>query len=147
MIIAVTAFRDYRDAGFIRSTLGSWLLWCQERCEHMHVRVGDAPGGDAITYDWCRQHSLSYDIGYKVFRADWDRYGRGKGSPAGPIRNKQMLTGEGDPVAGYADLLLGFPRTDGARITVPGSGTWGCVIMAAELGIKVEIPPYVKGQQ
>jgi hypothetical protein len=62
---------------------------------------------------------------------------------AGPQRNREMLQGKGDPYKGPTDLLLGFPNPN-ARSTVPGSGTWGCMMEATLMGIRVEIPPYIR---
>lgn len=137
MIIAVSGWRDYADATFIRKELMvfSSLRACSMRGP-LHVRVGDAMGADAITRRWCEEAGVSH----QVFRADWNLYGK----QAGPIRNNWMLMGIGDTGSPNipADLLLAFPRTDGQRDTVPGSGTWGCCIEAAVLGIEVRIPPH-----
>lgn len=134
MIIAVTGFRDHKDGAFICASLR------QARDMPgvaLHIRVGDAWGADFITETWCKQNGVSHH----VFKAR--RFPGGALMPgAGPERNENMLLGKGDPTVGPTDLLLAFPRTDGVRITVPGSGTWGCVIRAQELGIKVTIPPY-----
>ncbi len=133
MIIAVTGYRDYRDGTFIRNTLRG----IQERFGvPLHIRVGDAWGADEITRMWCQANRVSF----MRFIADWD----GLGKQAGPERNTRMLLGTGDPVTGPTDLLLGFPRTDGTPIRVPGSGTWGCIIRAYELRIPVEIPAHRK---
>lgn len=138
MIIAVTGYRGYTDAVFIRKELMIFnsLRVCSSYGP-LHVRVGDADGADAITVLWC----LDNDVSYHMFKAE--RYPGGALMPgAGPARNRRMLLGIGDHVPGPTDRLVGFPRTDRVRITVPGSGTWGCLIKAAELGIRVEIPPY-----
>lgn len=129
MIIAVTAWRNHTDGAFIRGQLEYW-----RGPYPLHVRVGDATGGDAIVLKWCRDNGISHH----VFAADWVQFGR----MAGPIRNHDMLVGAGDPVTGLTDLLLGFPRTDGTRSMIPGSGTFGCIVEATLLGIRVEIPAY-----
>lgn len=136
MIIAVTGWRDYTDAGFINANMDYYAYDVHLVPSQMHVRVGDARGGDAIVLRWCKERGISH----QRFDADWKLYGR----RAGPIRNNWMLMGIGDKVyPGIpADLLLAFPRTDGVRDTVPGSGTWGCCIEAAVLGIEVRIPPH-----
>lgn len=140
MIIAVTGYRHYTDGAFIRGVMMAHnsLRMCSAYGP-LHVRVGDATGADAIVEKWCADNGVSHH----VFRAD--RYPTGALMPgAGPARNRRMLLGIDDPVRGETSLLLGFPPTDRRKITVPGSGTWGCMIKAAELGIKVEIPPYRK---
>lgn len=132
MIIAVTGFRDYQDRRFIRSHMDIW-----RGPGPLHIRVGDAQGADAMVLEWCMDHSVSYHVFYA------QRFPSGALHPGeGPARNRRMLLGTGDHVAGATNLLLGFPRTDRGRITVPGSGTWGCLIKAAEMGIRVEIPAY-----
>lgn len=138
MILAVTGYRDYADEEFIRSYLNTWksLYHCSSFA-FLHLRVGDASGADAMARKWC----LDNEISHHVFAAD--RFAGGALKPgAGPARNRRMLLGIGDPVSGSTGTLVGFPRTDRVRITVPGSGTWGCMIKAYELGIKVEIPAY-----
>jgi hypothetical protein len=99
----------------------------------LHIRVGDADGGDAAVRQWCQGLGISHH----VFEADWGKYG----TAAGPIRNREMLEGKGDPVQGPTELLLGFPGRK-RPIRVPGSGSWGCCIEAALMGIRVEIPAY-----
>lgn len=137
MIIAVTGYRGYTDGAFIRTCMNHYDLKAHSIFEKLHVRVGDATGADAIVLQWCREIGISHHM----FEAE--RYPGGALKPgAGPARNRRMLLGIGDHVSGPTDRLVGFPRTDRVRITVPGSGTWGCMIKAAELGIRVEIPPY-----
>lgn len=132
MIIAVTGYRDYRDGQFIRQSLREVQMRFGVQ---IHWRVGDALGADEIVRMWLQANGKPY----QRFIADWE----GLGKAAGPERNERMLLGLGDPFHPQpADLLLGFPRTDGVKIKVPGSGTWGCLIRASELGIRVEIPPY-----
>lgn len=136
MILALTGFRRYSDERYIHSYLDTWksLYTCSSARSFLHVRVGDAPGADSFVVRWCQRNRVSHN----VFYADWDNDGKS----AGPHRNERMLLGQGDHVAGPTWLLVAFPRTDGVKISVPGSGTWGCVIRAFELGIKVEIPQY-----
>lgn len=130
MIIAVTGYRGHRDGAFIRGQLGNFLGPFP-----LHIRVGDAMGADFFVLKWCEQNAVSH----KVFRARWEELGRS----AGPERNERMLRGQGDTVRqGPTELVLVFPRTDGVKIAVPGSGTWGCAIRAFQLGIRVEIPAY-----
>jgi hypothetical protein len=139
MIIAVTAWRHWTDVRFIEDILWKWH---RDRGGSIHVRVGDAQGGDEIVRNWCQRINVSH----KVFYADWKTHGSHQGSPAGPIRNHQMLAGIGDQMAGQAHVLLAFPGRK-RPIRVPGSGSWGCCIEAAILGIQVVIPAYkeVKG--
>ena len=129
MIIAVTGWRHYTDGAFIRGHLNNF-----RGPFPLHIRVGDATGADLFTLNWCQANKISHH----VFYADWERYGKS----AGAIRNVNMLNGVGDRIIGPTDLLLGFPRTDGMHSKVPGSGTFGCIIEATLLGIRVEIPAY-----
>lgn len=133
MIIAVTAWRNHTDSAFIRGQLELW-----RGPFPLHIRVGDAEGGDAIVLKWCQDNGISHH----VFKAR--RYPSGALMPgAGPQRNLEMLLGRGDPVTDEpTGILIGFPRTDGVRSTSPGSGTFGCVIEATMRGIRVEIPAY-----
>lgn len=136
-IIAVTGWRDYTDRTFIRAQLVQLDLRAHATFETLHIRVGDATGADDFTLGWCRDNGVSHH----EFRAR--RYPSGALMPgAGPQRNREMLAGHGDPVTGPTQLLLGFPRTDGVRSTVPGSGTWGCLVEATLMGIKLEVPAY-----
>lgn len=138
MILAVTGFRDHADERFVRSQLlGIWI-----GSYPLHVRVGDAQGADAFTVRWCEDNGVSHH----VFKAQ--RFASGALVPGeGPARNRRMLLGIGDHVTGPTNVLIAFPRTDRVPIKVPGSGTWGCLIKAAELGIRVEIPPYRKADK
>lgn len=139
-IIAVTGWRNHTDGAFICGQLHIMLSRCRMLGEPLHVRVGDATGADEITAKWCNDTQDEL-LTFHVFRAR--RYPGGVLMPgAGPQRNEEMLRGYRDPTPGPTELLLGFPRTDGKRDTVPGSGTWGCCISAALMGIKVEIPAY-----
>lgn len=134
MIIATTGWRNHDRPGHIQGVLDNLLDWHELHGVKLYVRVGDAGGADEAVRLWCIDNID--EVALTVYHADWDRYGKN----AGPMRNKAMLLGIGDGNV-LADLLLGFPRTDGQRDTVPGSGTWGCIMTAALMGIKVEIPP------
>lgn len=125
-IVAATGWRGHTMGLFIH---GQMAKICANR--EVHVRVGDAAGADAHVRNWC----LSNRVSYTVYRADWDNHGK----QAGPIRNNAMLLGLPD---GYrmADLLVGFPEPSKFP-RIPGSGSWGCIGRAFELGIEVVIPP------
>lgn len=134
MIIATTGYRGYTDGAFIRASLNRLLAWCQQNNRRLHVRAGDCRGADAIVLKWCQDNSVSHH----VFYADWGN----SDLSAGPERNARMLKGAGDRISGPTELLMAFPRPGNGRVRVPGSGTWGCCIQAAELGIRVDIPAY-----
>jgi len=135
MIIAVTGYRHYTDETFIHTVMDDYRARLGGGRE-MHVRVGDAEGADKMVLEWCKSHGVSH----REFKAM--RFVSGALMPdEGPARNRRMLLGTGDWVAGLADLLIGFPRTRG-MIRVPGSGTWGCMIEAASLRVRIEVPAY-----
>lgn len=129
-ILAVTAWRFHQDRNFIEAWLGHYAYAYGGR---LHVRVGDASGGDAITARFCQDMHISYYVYYA--------HAQKHGWPAaGPIRNRDMLTGaEEDRTP--ADELLAFPQPN-IKPRIPGSGSWGCVGEAFVQGIHVTIPPY-----
>jgi hypothetical protein len=62
------------------------------------IDVTEIVSGGASGVDSCAiYYANEYNIPYRVFLADWTKYGQA----AGPIRNKQM--------AEYADILIAFP--------------------------------------
>lgn len=137
MIIAVTGFRDYKDRAFIHNVMDRVHQAHITALVRIHVRMGDAPGADDMVLQWCRERGVSHH----VFVAD--RFPSGALKPhAGPWRNRRMLTGTGDPVTGIAQLLLAFPNPAQGSARIPGSGTWGCMGSAVEMGIEVLVPPY-----
>lgn len=74
--------------------LSEWITRYMEifKLAPTEIVSGGAPGIDACGEAWAIENN--YPL--KIFRADWDKYGRG----AGPRRNSEM--------AEYADLLLAF---------------------------------------
>lgn len=59
------------------------------------IEITEVVSGGARGIDWCgEQYAIANDIPYKVFHADWKRFGVG----AGPLRNVEM--------AEYADALI-----------------------------------------
>ena len=144
MIIAVTGWRHWTDGVFIRNCLYETIdKYGVKYGVPLHVRVGDAGGADTFVRRWCQNNSDR--VTFQVFYARWDIHGSHPGSPAGSIRNKEMLEGKDDTVTGPTELLLGFPSRR-RPVRVPGSGSWGCMVEAALMGIRVEIPAYKDGQ-
>lgn len=151
MIVAVTGWRYYTDRDFIWRHLDDMLTWHEREEATMFVRVGDATGADEITAAWCTERSAQGgEVEHTVYHADWTGFGRS----AGPKRNYRMLTKETLWVPSQqrrverdrlADYVLGFPQpfTMGK---VPGSGTWGCLMTAALLGIEIRVPAYQRGE-
>ena len=153
MIVAVTGWRHYEDREFIWRHLDDMLRWHEEQGAMMYLRVGDATGADEITAMWYQQRGQkenSQFLAMTKYFADWE----GRGKAAGPERNLRMLTKEPLWVPSQqrqverdrlADYVLGFPQpfTMGK---VPGSGTWGCLMTAALLGIEIRVPAYQRGE-
>jgi len=133
MILTVSGWRDWKDPEFV---LAHFLPYVNDYQFTLYVRVGDAPGVDQVIRDWLVQHSVPW-IRYK---ADWDAYGKG----AGPIRNGEMLRGEGlhdlHPNT-ITDRLLAFPQP-GINWKTDKSGTVDCILQAAGLGVHVDVPGY-----
>lgn len=103
MRVIVTGSRDWPDRRGVWNALDE--LQEQQRGRLQVVHGGCPTGADAAAGDWC----LFRKVTPRVFRADWERYGKA----AGPMRNQNMID-EG------ADLVLAFVRNDsrGARDTV-----------------------------
>lgn len=110
-------------------------------------RVGDNPAGwdESIRKLWLTQRNRngwyhpqlwgrrSLD---RTWVAEWSKLGL----RAGPERSRAMLRGDGsgDPVDGFADLLVALPQPGVRR---QGSGTWAAIDIAAELEIPTMIIP------
>jgi len=64
------------------------------------VVSGGADGVDTLAERWAKEQGLSW----KVFPADWNKYGRG----AGPIRNQQIVN--------FMDFMIAVPgiKVDGS---------------------------------
>lgn len=140
MILAVSGWRDWQDMSFVFNRLALQVLLFD--VGQIHLRVGCCPTGvDRFTRTWATAHPSAL-ASFTVYNAKWDTLGK---KAAGPIRNRQMLRGEGndqDPNSyALAEKLLAFPEP-GVKMRSPGSGTVGCLIEANLLGIDVEIPGY-----
>lgn len=124
LIIAGTrSFNDYELLRNIVSTLfmkrHCWTIdWNEE------IVSGAAPGADTLAV----RYATEADIPFKVFPADWKKYGRS----AGPRRNRQM--------AEYADAAIVF--WDGKS-----RGTQNMIQQMRELGKPVEVIIYPKGAE
>jgi hypothetical protein len=59
------------------------------------VYVGDAKGVDAMAVRWCQENGITY----RIFKAEWDLYGRG----AGPERNGEMIMAGGQALIAFWD--------------------------------------------
>lgn len=84
---------------------------------------GEAKGADTIS----RQVAESLGMIVLKFPADWTKYGHHKGSPAGPIRNRQMLDQKPDKVYAFHNDIKN------------SKGTKDCVTEAILRNIPVKI--------
>lgn len=80
------------------------------------VVVGDAEGADRLVRTFCKR----LEIPFEVFKADWEKHGRG----AGPIRNKEMI----NVLEKSPGMVVAFPG---------GRGTDNCIKQAKEAGFLV----------
>lgn len=120
--ILVTGSRHLNDAGRL-------FVW-----NRLAQVIGEVPGarvvlvhGGAAGVDQAVQMMVDTYAGPTV-TAEQARYvERGSGRYAGPKRNAHM-------VSLGADLCLAFPR-------LASKGTWGCIRLAADVGIPVRIFP------
>jgi hypothetical protein len=140
MILAVSGWRGWTDHIFVIRQLRGYV---DMYGPSLYIRVGDATGVDEMTRAWLKfqADTRGIYISHTVYYADWEKHGR---PAAGPIRNRQMLRGEGpndlDPNV-HADVLLAMPQP-GVKMRSPGSGTVGCILEAHLLGISLDIPGY-----
>lgn len=96
-----------------------WQVDCYEE-----IVSGGAPGADTLAV----RYATEAGIPFKVFPADWKKYGRS----AGPRRNRQM--------AEYGDAAIVF--WDGKS-----RGTQNMIQQMRELGKPVEVVIYPKGDR
>lgn len=106
MRIVVTGGRDYKDKVYLFSVL--------DDLDISFMAMGDAKGADELA----KEYAVVKNIPYRVFKADWDLYGK----KAGPIRNEEMIK------IIEPDLVVAFRG---------GKGTEDCVRKAMELSIPV----------
>lgn len=116
MRICFTGGRHYNGSAMALFVLD--LL--RETDPSAELHVGDCPTGlDEMIRDLAQ---LNPD---RVWKADWTKHKLA----AGPIRNREMLMGNGHK----ADLLIAFPGKD---------GTENCVSQALQLGIPMLRVPF-----
>ena len=124
LIIAGT--RSFNDYELLRNIVSA--LFMKRRCWTINwneeIVNGGAPGADTLAV----RYATEADIPFKVFPADWKKYGRS----AGPRRNRQM--------AEYADAAIVF--WDGKS-----RGTQNMIQQMRELGKPVEVVIYPKGDR
>ena len=79
MNLIIADCRDFTDRDFIYERIDSFI---KEYGEPDLIIEGGASGVDRIAGEYARDHNISL----KIFKADWNKYGRA----AGPIRNEEM---------------------------------------------------------
>lgn len=124
--LIVAGTRSFNDYELLRSVIAQlfmkrhcWIIdWNEE------IVSGGAPGADTLAV----RYATETGIPFKVFPADWKKYGRS----AGPRHNRQM--------AEYADAAIVF--WDGKS-----RGTQNMIQQMRELGKPVEVVIYPKGDR
>lgn len=125
MRVIVTGSRD-ADEQEVRDALEHFWFERAKRMgggkftrELMIVQGGCPTGADRAAREWARLRNITAE----THEADWDLHG----PAAGPLRNKRM-------VEAGARLCLAYPLREGES-----RGTWGCIHLCVEAGIKVEV--------
>ena len=124
--LIVAGTRSFNDYELLSSILAA--LFMKRRCWTIdwneEIVSGGAPGADTLAV----RYATEADMPFKVFPADWKKYGRS----AGPRRNRQM--------AEYADAAIVF--WDGKS-----RGTQNMIQQMRKLGKPVEVVIYPKGDR
>ena len=116
LVIMVTGSRKHTNRPFIREVLNSFLPRVYRN--EVSLILGGASGADEIVRDWAQRLLVPY----KIFEANWPRYGR----PAGQIRNSVMLDQKPSIVLAFP---LGEPHENLSR------GTYNAIEEAIRRGI------------
>ncbi len=118
MKVLITGGRNYTNQALVNQVLDALLV----RYPAMVLIHGDAKGADTLGRMWAECHSVPH----VPYPAEWDKHkppeGSNRKNPAGPIRNRKMLT-EGKP-----DLVVAFAG---------GSGTADMVQIALDAGVRL----------
>lgn len=123
--LIVAGTRSFNDYILLYKKVYSFLaLRCWQVDCYEEIVSGGAPGADTLAV----RYATESDIPFKVFPADWNKYGKS----AGPRRNRQM--------AEYADAAIVF--WDGKS-----RGTQNMIQQMRELGKPVEVVIYPKGDR
>lgn len=113
--VAVVGGRDFKDYSLLRNTLNNLY---GEVCP-ITVVSGGARGADNLA----EKYAKCYNMNLKVFKADWETYGKS----AGMIRNKEIVK--------YADEVVAFWNGE-------SKGTKNTIDTAEKMGKKVTIISY-----
>lgn len=113
----IAGSRTFNDYKFFASTLNK-IFKTQKPSE---IISGGCRGTDTLA----AKYAIKHKIPFKVFPADWNKYGKA----AGPIRNIEM--------AEYGDYLIAFLDVDSKS-----RGTRGMIKIATEMGLDKMIVEY-----
>ena len=92
MIIAISGCRNYNNYNTIKEYLDNNI----KNIDNLIIHVGDAKGVDKLVIQYCKNNNIEY----KIFYANWNKYGK----PAGPIRNIEMIKN--------SQKLIAFPSEE-----------------------------------
>lgn len=110
MIASFSGSRDFTNYEYVSNVIKHYLPYITK------IHVGDAKGVDSLVVRFCSENNINYQI----FKADWNKYGKG----AGPIRNRELING--------TSILIAFPSNN-------SKGTISAINIANELNINVHI--------
>lgn len=100
--------RNYSDWAFMHATLHALV---DELGDFPTLIIhGDAPGADTLGKLWAEWWKIPTD----AHPADWEKYGK----PAGPIRNREMLTLNPDAVIGFLNKPRKLSRGTNDMLTI-----------------------------
>jgi hypothetical protein len=116
--LLVTGSRHLRDSAFVSCKLETLLQGVVRAGRPVVIVHGAEPNGADW---WADRYAVSKGYGLEPHPADWQTLGKG----AGPARNRAMV--ETRP-----DACVAFPAGE-------SRGTRGCVFLAAQAGIPVQV--------
>ena len=120
--VIIAGGRDFNDYERLKFYC-NYIL--QNKMPNIEVISGGARGADSLGERWAKE----YGYPLKIFKADWDKYGRA----AGHIRNKEMAECAATGV-GYGGLICFW---DGIS-----RGSGGMIEIAKKFGLRVAVNRY-----
>nr|QBK84878.1 MAG: DNA recombination-mediator protein A [Pithovirus LCDPAC02] len=103
MSVTISGSRYIKDNEDNYKIVSDYLKQFKNKIEF--VNVGDCRGLDQIVINWCSENNIEY----KVYKANWNIYGKG----AGPIRNKIMIDN--------SNFFVGFPVVNSGKLNSKGT--------------------------